>query len=99
MASPSDQVTPDDAARRDEEASASSKKTLSRGTLIDRYTILDPLGWGGFATVYSAYDAQLERIVALKILQPHVDLPAVRRRLFREAQAMARLKHPNVVTV
>jgi tetratricopeptide (TPR) repeat protein/predicted Ser/Thr protein kinase len=83
----------------DEETSGINQKNLKRGTLIDRYTILESLGSGGVATVYSAYDGQLERVVALKMLQAHVDLPDVRRRLFREAQAMARLKHPNVVTV
>ena len=82
-----------------EEPSGTNQQSLSRGTLVDRYTILQALGSGGIATVYSAYDAQLERLVALKMLRPHVDVPEVRKRLFREAQAMARLKHPNVVTV
>jgi tetratricopeptide (TPR) repeat protein/predicted Ser/Thr protein kinase len=99
MASPTDLKTPASGAPSDEETSGVSQKNLSRGTLIDRYTILETLGSGGVATVYSAYDGQLERIVALKMLLPHVDVPDVRRRLFREAQVMARLKHPNVVTV
>jgi tRNA A-37 threonylcarbamoyl transferase component Bud32/tetratricopeptide (TPR) repeat protein len=100
MAPPTDPRTPTSApAPPEEETSGISQKNLNRGALIDRYTILEALGSGGVATVYSAYDAQLERVVALKMLQPHVDVPEVRRRLFREAQAMARLKHPNVVTV
>ena len=92
------EVTP---AAPSEETSGTRRKkpALSRGTLVDRYTILEPLGSGGFATVYSAYDSQLERVVALKLLQPDVNQPNVRRRMFGEAQAMARLKHPNVVTV
>ena len=103
--SPPDLKTPAEPTPADvtpgEETSGTRRKRpgLSRGTLVDRYTILEPLGSGGFATVYSAYDPQLERIVALKMLQPDVNQPNVRRRMFGEAQAMARLKHPNVVTV
>ena len=99
MASPTDPKTPQSVPPSDDEASGTSQTNLSRGTLVDRYTILERLGSGAVATVYSAYDAQLERIVALKMLRPHVNVPEVRRRLFREAQAMARLKHSNVVTV
>ena len=98
MAPPTDPNPAGDTAPGDE-PSGTSQQDLRRGTLVDRYTILEALGSGGIATVYSAYDAQLERLVALKMLRPHVDVPEVRRRLFREAMAMARLKHPNVVTV
>jgi serine/threonine protein kinase/tetratricopeptide (TPR) repeat protein len=72
---------------------------LERGTAIGRYTILEHVGSGGMASVYSAYDTQLERIVALKTLHAELELDSVRARMSREAQAMARLKHPNVVTV
>jgi serine/threonine protein kinase/tetratricopeptide (TPR) repeat protein len=72
---------------------------LDRGTAIGRYTILEHVGSGGMASVYSAYDTQLERIVALKMLHAELELDSVRTRMLREAQAMARLKHPNVVTV
>src|SRR5262249_8374861 len=61
---------------------------------VGRYVILDPLGAGGMGAVYAAWDGQLERRVALKILHG-VD----RERLLREGQALARLKHPNLVTV
>ena len=74
-------------------------RSIGRGAVIGRYTILDRLGTGGMATVYSAHDTQLDRIVALKLLRPHEDVAEVRARLFREAQAMARLSHPHVVTV
>jgi tRNA A-37 threonylcarbamoyl transferase component Bud32/tetratricopeptide (TPR) repeat protein len=67
--------------------------------VIDRYTILDHLGSGGMASVYSAYDTQLERIVALKMLRAELTVDEVRARMLREAQAMARLKHQHVVTV
>jgi tetratricopeptide (TPR) repeat protein len=89
------EVTPSEA----QERAPDPKKRLERGTLVGRYTILEPLGTGGYATVYSAYDAELQRTVALKMLQADVELQEVRRRVFGEAQAMARLKHPNVVTV
>jgi len=51
------------------------------------------------ASVYSAYDTHLERIVAVKMLRAELEIEEVRARMLREAQAMARLKHENVVTV
>src|SRR5262245_17833004 len=77
----------------------STRAEVSRGTVIDRYTILDHLGSGGMASVYSAYDTHLERIVAVKMLRAELEVEEVRARMLREAQAMARLKHENVVTV
>jgi tetratricopeptide (TPR) repeat protein len=77
---------------------------LARGSSIDRYVILEPLGKGGMGAVYSAYDPQLDRRVALKLLRAPGHAAEAkeaewRARLMREAQAMARLSHPNVVTV
>jgi tetratricopeptide (TPR) repeat protein/tRNA A-37 threonylcarbamoyl transferase component Bud32 len=79
---------------------------LPRGSAIDRYVILEPVGKGGMGHVYSAYDPQLDRRVALKLLRapPRAENAQTkenewRARLMREAQAMARLSHPNVVTV
>ena len=69
---------------------------------IGRYTILQKIGSGGMGVVYSAYDPKLDRRVAIKALHAATDPErdtAGRSRLVREAKAMARLSHPNVVTV
>jgi serine/threonine protein kinase len=79
--------------------SADEASEIARGTVLGRYTVLERLGAGATATVFSAYDAQLERIVALKVLRAQLESTDIRLRLMREAQAMARLRHPNVVTV
>ena len=68
------------------------------GTRIGRYTVLDILGQGGMGAVYVAYDPELDRRVALKLLRTRVADQAGRR-LVREARALARLSHPNVVQV
>jgi serine/threonine protein kinase len=80
-------------------SSADQASEIVRGTVLGRYTVLDRLGAGATATVFSAYDAQLERIVALKVLRAQLESTDIRLRLMREAQVMARLRHPNVVTV
>ncbi|HTE52868.1 MAG TPA: protein kinase [Kofleriaceae bacterium] len=70
--------------------------------LIGRYRVLRVVGSGGMGTVYAAQDPELDRVVALKLLDPSLaatDATALRSRLAREAQAMARLAHPNVITV
>jgi tetratricopeptide (TPR) repeat protein len=74
---------------------------LYRGVTVDRYVVLDVLGAGGMGVVYAAYDPELDRRVALKLLRGDLG-PAraeVRARLVREARAMALLSHPNVITV
>jgi serine/threonine-protein kinase len=74
---------------------------LVPGPLVaGRYTLLQVLGEGGMGVVLAAYDARLDRRVALKLLHPErSQQQAERSRLVREAQAMARLSHPNVVHV
>jgi tetratricopeptide (TPR) repeat protein/predicted Ser/Thr protein kinase len=67
------------------------------GASLDRYTVLQRLGRGGMGDVFAAYDQKLDRKVALKVLR-HASEP-YRQRLVREAQAMARLSHPNVVAI
>ncbi|NQU10957.1 protein kinase, partial [bacterium] len=62
--------------------------------------ILELLGRGGMGAVYKARQIQLDRLVALKILPPGVgDDPAFADRFAREAKALARLNHPNIVTL
>jgi len=67
--------------------------------VASRYTVLDLLGRGSVGVVLSAYDTRLDRRVALKLLHAHGASPESGARLLREAQAMARLSHPNVVAV
>jgi len=68
---------------------------------IGRYLLLKLLGEGGMGLVYEAYDPDLDRRVALKLLRPdaRADPETSRARLLREAQAMARVSHPNVLPV
>ena len=66
---------------------------------IGRFTIVRKLGSGGMGVVYVAYDEQLDRRVAVKLLRNNVASPDARVRFVREGQAMARLSHSNVVTV
>lgn len=67
---------------------------------IGRFFVLEHLGRGGGGQVYAAYDKELDRKIAIKLLldRGFSDEP-IRARFRREAQALARLSHPNVVTV
>jgi tetratricopeptide (TPR) repeat protein/tRNA A-37 threonylcarbamoyl transferase component Bud32 len=72
---------------------------LIRGESIGRFLVLDLLGAGGMGVVHSAYDPYLDRKVAIKLLRSAAASEDGTTRLMREAQAMARIKHPNVITV
>ncbi len=76
---------------------------LVRGEHVGRYLILACIGQGGMGVVYAAHDPELDRKVALKLLRVGSSDKAVagelRTRLLREAQALAQLNHPAVVTV
>ncbi|HZV79793.1 MAG TPA: protein kinase [Candidatus Binatus sp.] len=72
--------------------------TLENGAVLaDRYRIVERIGSGGMGEVFRGYDHGLERDVAIKVLAEHSD--EVNRRFLAEAQAMARLNHPNIVAV
>jgi eukaryotic-like serine/threonine-protein kinase len=67
---------------------------------LGKYDILERLGRGGMAEVYRGYHANLDRYVAIKVLHAFLaDDPEFKSRFLREAQNVARLKHPNIVQV
>ncbi|MEE8147868.1 MAG: serine/threonine-protein kinase, partial [Longimicrobiales bacterium] len=67
---------------------------------IGKYQIVGVLGKGGMGAVYRAFDPFLEREVALKVMLPQIaEDPEQKQRFEREGRAVARLTHPNVVTV
>src|SRR5512142_1479993 len=74
--------------------------TLGAGSTFGPYQILGPLGRGGMAAVYKAYEPGLDRYIALKIL-PHEFLhdPGFATRFEREAKVIARLEHPNIIPI
>jgi len=77
-------------------------EALARGTSIGRYLVLERLGAGAMGVVYAAYDPTLDRKIAIKLLRPegaNGDPARRQARLFREAKAIAKLSHPNVVGV
>jgi serine/threonine protein kinase/tetratricopeptide (TPR) repeat protein len=77
-----------------------SKMTLTRGQRLGRYEILGPLGAGGMGEVYRARDFELEREVAVKVLPEAVSRdPSRLERFRREARAVARLAHPNILEI
>lgn len=70
------------------------------GTSVDRYRIVEEIGHGGMSVVYRGVDTSLERDVAVKVLHHHLARKAEsRQRFHREAKAIARLKHPNILDV
>ena len=67
---------------------------------VDRYELLEEVGSGGMAVVYRGRDTALDREVAVKLLHPHLAARAESRARFsREARAVARLRHPNIVEI
>ena len=90
-----------DPARPPPPAPAGNEGGLAKGATIGRYVVLGLLGRGGMGEVYAAYDPELDRKIAssccARAAAPR--RPTARTRLLREAQAIARLSHPNVVVV
>ncbi|MCH9683500.1 MAG: serine/threonine protein kinase, partial [Deltaproteobacteria bacterium] len=71
---------------------------VAPGQILGRFQVLEPVGQGGMGTVFSAHDERLDRKVALKVIRGDGD-PRRRARMLREAQALAKLSHPNVVAI
>lgn len=70
------------------------------GRTLQRYRIVEEVGHGGMAVVYRGVDESLERAVAIKLLHPHLAARSEhRKRLAREAKAVARLRHPNILEI
>jgi serine/threonine protein kinase len=86
----------------DTEPAPGREASIPEGTRLGRYIVGRLLGSGGMGVVYTAFDPELNRKIALKFLHPpanEADAARQRVRLLREAQAMAQLRHPNVVAV
>jgi serine/threonine protein kinase len=66
---------------------------------VGRYQLERPVGSGGMGIVYAAWDPELERRVAVKLVRPERADEASRGRMLREARALAKISHPNVVAV
>ena len=81
-------------------ASVEVMPTAAAGDVLsDRYRLDEEIGRGGMGVVFRAWDSDLERSVAVKILGAHHQVGDARERLFREARAAAALSHPRVVAV
>ncbi len=78
-----------------------TEPVVALGDTIGRYVVLRRIGAGGMGVVFAAYDPQLDRKIALKLLRTGIGLGEreANARLVREAQSIARLNHPNVVAV
>jgi predicted Ser/Thr protein kinase len=73
--------------------------SIGQGTRLGQYEVQDFIGQGAMGVVYRAYHAQLERIGAIKVMQAITPDPDTVARFRREAQAIAKLRHPNIVDV
>lgn len=73
---------------------------VGEGSVLGRHRLLSPIGVGGMGSVYKACDTQTGDIVAVKILAPHLaSTDSAVRRFFREAKAVAALKHPAIAQI
>ncbi len=79
----------------------SDDEILAPGTSLGRYVVLSKVGAGGMGVVYSAFDPELERQIAVKVIRTKLlgDMERAHANLREEARAMAQLTHPNVVRV
>jgi hypothetical protein len=75
-------------------------QALARGAVIGRFVVLGLIGTGGMGAVYTAYDPELDRNVALKLLHREArTVDNARAQILAEAQAMARISHPGVIAI
>ena len=73
---------------------------IGPGSKLGRYHLIEPLGVGGMAAVYRAYDPMLDREVAIKILSAELSQDrSFRRRFQEEARSLGRVEHPNLVRI
>src|SRR3954469_10882475 len=73
---------------------------MEQAKIPDRYKLIEEVGQGGMAIVYRAQDETLKRLVAIKILHQHLAAePESKARLEREAQAVAKLRHENILEI
>jgi tetratricopeptide (TPR) repeat protein len=82
---------------------ANGETDFEPGATLGRYVVLARMGSGGMGVVYAAYDPQLDRRIALKLMHQRgadeAQAEHASRRMLAEAKAMAQLSHPNVITV
>jgi hypothetical protein len=102
--SPPDHTTVfDSQSPRDQDADLGFLQPPGRSDSLGRlghYEVLDVLGRGGFGIVFRAFDARLERVVAIKVLSPEMaSTSPARKRFLREARAGAQIRHENVVPI
>ncbi|MBZ0236375.1 MAG: protein kinase [Deltaproteobacteria bacterium] len=92
-----------DGERTRESTLAPIAEAFTAGARIGRFVVLEELGRGGMGVVLTAYDPMLDRRVAVKVVKSHARgsdaIAEVNARMLREARGMARLAHPNVLTV
>ena len=72
---------------------------LFRSALADRYVLEEEIGRGGMATVYRARDLKHDRVVAIKVLEPHFGVTLGAERFLREIRIESRLQHPNILAL
>lgn len=74
--------------------------TVTPGSRFGPYQIVDSIGAGGMGEVYRASDTRLDRMVAIKVLPPHIsEVAGMRERFEREARAISSLSHPNICSL